>query len=639
VTTTQTTSSQRIPASGGAGPILEVSGLSTAYVGGSEPIWAVREVSFELRPGEVLGVVGHSGCGKTTLALSLLRLIKPPGKIMAGDVVFEGERLFRRPRARMRDVRGARMSLIPQAAMNALDPLRTARASVAEMITSHSRTDRSVARRRAGELLASVGLPADRFDAYPHELSGGMRQRVVTAMALANRPGLVIADEPVTGLDVIVQAQILQLLSELRKRHGLAILFISHDLDAVAKLADRIMVMEAGQVVELGTTRQIIDAPRHPYTRRLVAATPRVDDPATGPTLVGKHGSRGDQPMLRLVDVHKHFRAGRRRNRGEAVKAVDGVNVDVAPGEILGIIGESGSGKSTLARLVLGLVRPDRGQILFEGDDLARLPERRLRAARGGMHLVFQDPYDALSPRMRVGELVAEPLEIHGGGGGRPTRERVLEALDHADLRPAADFVERYPNQLSGGQRQRVALARALVLRPRLIVADEPTSMLDVPLRAGLLRTMGSLRERHGVTFIFITHDLALARSFCDRVAVMFRGGIVELGPTDEVITTPAHPYTQALLAAVRDRRPLGADGDSAGSVDIDDTTATGCSYRSRCPRGTDICTEPPPLRPVGQSRSVACHLVDDRAVPSSPASPETHDGGDNSEHDHKGAT
>ncbi|MPZ65830.1 MAG: dipeptide ABC transporter ATP-binding protein [Pseudonocardiaceae bacterium] len=596
--------------------LLTVTDLSTAYLGDREPVRAVRDVSFELRRSEVLGVVGHSGCGKTTLAMSLLRLVKPPGKITAGDVDFDGEKLFRRPRARMSGIRGVRMSLIPQAAMNVLDPLRTARASVAEIITAHRDTSRSAARERAGALLGSVGLSQDRFDAYPHELSGGMRQRVVTAMALVNEPVLVIADEPVTGLDVIVQAQILELLSELRARDALSILFISHDLGAVAKLADRIMVMEAGRVVELGPTDQVICAPVHPYTRRLVAATPRLDAPAAppGPSNGPAPGApdRVDAPLLRLVDVRKHFSGGHRLHRRKAVvKAVDGVSLNVAPGEIVGIIGESGSGKSTVARLILGLIRPDRGQVVFDGSDIARLPENRLREMRRSMHLVFQDPYDSLSPKMRVRELVGEPLVIHGSVGGGGLHDRVLEALEETDLRPAIEFAERYPNELSGGQRQRVALARALVLRPRLIVADEPTSMLDVPLRAGLLATMRSLRSRHGVTFVFITHDLALARIFCDRVAVMFRGQIVELGPTDRIIAAPGHPYTEALLTAARDLRPVvAASGHDQARGPLDDA-ATGCCYRSRCPAANDICAQAPTLRAVEEARSVACHMVE----------------------------
>lgn len=549
--------------------LLRVAGLSTVYWTGHIPVRAVEDVSFDLDHGRSLGIVGESGSGKTTLAMSLLRLIKPPGKIIAGRVEFEGESIFDRPRARMREVRGARMSLIPQAAMNALNPARTALACVAECIRAHQPVDAASAHDRAAALLAAVQIPHDRFDAYPHELSGGMRQRTVIAMALANDPTLVIADEPVTGLDVIVQAQILELLRQLRSERGLSMIFISHDLPVVASVCDSLMVMKGGRAVESGGVTQLMSTPSHDYTRKLLAATPWLDAPATpyargrAPTRARTHrpegqGSRSRVPVLELCDVRKSFaRHQRGIRRGKVVHAVDGVTLTIAEGEIVGLIGESGSGKSTIARLVLGLVPSDAGNIRFDGASLEGLPEREWRQHRRRMHLIFQDPYEALSRRMRVRDLVAEPLKIHRLWGRPDSAQRIREALTEANLLPIDTYENRFPGELSGGQRQRVALARSLVMRPRLIIADEPTSMLDASLRLDLLATMAQVRERHDTAFLFITHDLALVRGFCDRVAVLHRGRIVEVGPTAQVVTTPQHPYTQELVKAVRDlQRP-----------------------------------------------------------------------------------
>lgn len=608
--------------------LLEVDGLSTSYWTAGAPVEAVRDVSFTLQRGEVLGVVGESGSGKTTLALSLLRLIRPPGRITAGAVVFEGENLFRRPRARMREIRGRRIALVPQAAMNAIDPVYRVRRAIAEVVRAHQKVPRRQAERRASALLEAVQLPADRHGAYPHEFSGGMRQRVVLAMALANEPLLLIADEPVTGLDVIVQAQVLALLRDLRTSRGLSLVFISHDLHAVASLADTLLVMRDGEVVERGPVSRVLTDPSHPYTAELLAATPRLpepgatpatprprlDEPADTPARAGSPGrfrpvpppgdgavavdrERG-APLLELSGVRRTFVRHRR-----VVTAVDGVSLQVRRGEIVGLVGESGSGKTTIARLVLGLISPDRGAIRLDGVDLAALPEARLRPHRRRMHLIFQDPYEALSPRMTVAELVAEPLAIHGLRTAG-WRQRVDAALEEAGLTPAASLVGRYPAELSGGQRQRVALARALVTRPDLIVADEPTSMLDASLRGGLLDTMQALRDRHGIGLLFITHDLALANDFCDRVAVLFRGRIVEHGPARAVIGAPRHPYTQALVRAVRDLEPPPHPpvGDSA--------PPDGCRYRTRCPLAEAICRDEPALREVARDHHAACHLT-----------------------------
>ncbi len=600
-------------------PLLKVDDLSTYYWTGEEPVRAVRHVSFEVRPGEVVGVVGESGSGKTTLALSLLRLIRAPGRIVSGAVLFDGENLFKRPRVRMRQIRGARMSLIPQAALNAIDPVFRIRRAVAEVIRTHQPVPWSQAEERASDLLEAVRLPRERHDAYPHEFSGGMRQRVVIAMALANEPDLVLADEPVTGLDVIVQAQILELLREVRAQRGLAMVLISHDLHVVGSVADTLIVMRDGEVVEQGPTSSLLHQPSHPYTADLLAAAPRLEIPdeaavgeeprAPGPSAPGSSLEQGRKaPLLDLEDVTLSF-VDHRRGRRRTVPAADGVNLAVQRGQTLGLVGESGSGKTTIARLILGLIKPDRGAIRLDGTDLVPLSETQLRQYRRRMHLVFQDPYAVLSPRMPVLELVAEPLAIHGLRTGR-WKERVCRALEESELRPATRYLDRYPAELSGGQRQRVALARALVTRPQLLVADEPTSMLDASVRRDLLETMRAIRDRHDLGLVFITHDLGLAHDFCDEVVVLFRGRIVERGPARLITTVPHHPYTQALVRAVRDLEPP-MEGTFTGSA-----FEQGCCYRLRCPVARDICSQSPPLRETAAGHHVACHLSPEETTP-----------------------
>ncbi len=534
--------------------LLDVQGLSTVYHTDAEPVWAVRDVSFALSHGEVLGLVGESGCGKTTLAMSLLRMVKPPGRIVTGVVRLEGEDLFRRPRASMRRVRGCRMALVPQAAMNALNPVYRVQALVAEAIRAHQPVSRRAALTRARALLDSVQIAGDHAGAYPHELSGGMRQRVAIALALANEPALVIADEPVTGLDVIVQAQVLALLREKVRTLGLSMIFVSHDLRVVTGLSDRLLVMHGGEAVESGPVEQVVRAPGHPYTRRLLEATPRLLDatePRRTPDAAGERG----EPLLELRDVEKTFRARRGLLGSISVRAVDGVSLTVHPGETVGLVGESGSGKSTLARLALGLLAADRGDVVCAGQQLGGLRGQRLRSARAAMHLIHQDVYESLTPRLRVRDVVCEPMRIQRDGTNEQRAQRAIEAISQAGLRPASAFAGRFPHELSGGQRQRVALARAFVMRPRLIIADEPTSMLDAALRMELLATMRRYRDASGSGFLFITHDLALAGAFCDRIVVLLDGRVVEEGPTAGVMREPAHAYTRALLAAAQSLR------------------------------------------------------------------------------------
>jgi ABC-type glutathione transport system ATPase component len=552
---------------GGEG-LLDVQDLVVEYVTPSGVVRAVNGIRFSIKRGEALGIVGESGSGKTTVVGAVLGLLRSPAQFAGGRVLFDGQDLGALAPSELRRLRGGRIALVPQSAMNALNPVMTVADQIVEAITIHQGRGKRAARVRAGELLELVGIPSARAGAYPHELSGGMRQRVVIAMALANEPELIVADEPTTGLDLLVQAEILALLADLRSRLGLSLLFISHDLPVVLRVVDRLAVMYRGQIVEQGPAQVVAANPGHAYTQRLLASIPKLHEdgplpPTPSPAAAGEGewkaaplsreareglGEGAAPPILALQDVHKSF-AGRGWRAGRAV-VLDGVSFEVQPGEAVGLIGGSGAGKSTIARLVLGLDRPDSGRILFEGEDVGHLAGAALRAARSRLHLVFQDPYEALPPSMRVSEIVAEPLAIHGIGTAAERSDRVREALEAVALTPVERVARRFPHELSGGERQRVALARAVVLQPRLIVADEPTTMLDVSLRLELLDLMRRLARSHAIAFLYITHDLALARAFCDRLVVLHQGKVVEQGATAEVIERPSHPFSRALLAA-----------------------------------------------------------------------------------------
>ena len=450
--------------------------------------------------------------------------------------------------------RGRTVALVPQAAMNALNPAYTIVAQVAEAARLTREPREALV--RAHQLLERVGLAAGRHTAFPHELSGGMRQRAVIAMALANDPALLVADEPASGLDVITRAQVLKLLLELRDDLDVGILLVSHDLPTVSGIADEIAVMHEGRIVEHGSAHEVSSAPRHPYTQMLFGAFPSLHS-RRGPQLtpLAGNGHRDHAapaaapvtPVLELDHVTKRFR-GRSIRGGGGVVAVDDVSLSVAPGEIVAVVGESGAGKSTLARLILGLERPDDGAVRLEGQDLCQLSSSELRTTRQAMHLVLQDPFQSLHPGMRVEQAVGEPLAVRGVGR-RQRADAVREALVHVSMAPAT-FLRRFPHQLSGGQRQRVALARAMVAQPRLVIADEPTSMLDASLAAGILELILTIRDRFGTGFVYITHDLAVARWVSDRMVVMREGRIVEAGPSGEVVSHPQHPYTRLLLAA-----------------------------------------------------------------------------------------
>ncbi|WP_329044919.1 ABC transporter ATP-binding protein [Amycolatopsis sp. NBC_01488] len=529
---------------------------------------AVRGVGYEVRAGEVVAVVGESGSGKTVTAMSLLGLLPATARV-TGRAELAGRDLYTMTPAELREVRGGEVGMVFQEPMSALNPVFTVGDQLVEAIRTHRSLGAPAARERAIELLGLVGLPAprERFRSYPHELSGGQLQRVVIAMAVANEPRLLIADEPTTALDVTVQAEILELLRDLRARLATAILLITHDMGVVADLADRVVVMHEGRVVEQGDVRTIFTAPARDYTRQLLGSVVSLGSAATtglerapaadievspGHVATSEHPAvasvpdvPAEAPLLRVENLSVTYRG---RFRAMAVHAASGVNLHVAPGEVLGLVGESGSGKSTVARAVTGLIAPTAGSVRIGDADITRVRGRAAKALRRRIGVVFQDPLSSLNPRTTVGESVATPLRLHRAARGSEVDGRVAALLEAVQLSPS--LASRYPHELSGGQRQRACIARALALRPDLLVADEPTSALDVTIQARILDLLRELRHEFGFACLFISHDLAVIEQLADRVAVMHRGHVVEQGPAKEVLTAPAHPYTRRLLSA-----------------------------------------------------------------------------------------
>ncbi|MGU3492722.1 dipeptide ABC transporter ATP-binding protein [Xanthobacteraceae bacterium A53D] len=526
--------------------MLHVSGLSiTLERPGAAALPLVRDVSFKLAAGGTLGIVGESGAGKSLLLRALIGLL-PEGMRASGHVGFEGQDLLALPEAGMGRVRGARMGMIFQEPMSALNPAMRVGAQIAEGLRWHG-ASASAAQAEALRLMQRVRIPdaARRMNAYPHELSGGQRQRVGIAIALALKPALLLADEPTTALDVTVQVDILDLFAELVADLNLALILVSHDFGVIARTAHDVLVMRDGAVVEAGGTVQVLRAPDHAYTLQLLAAMPR-RAPAVAAAVANT-----DAPLLSLRGIVRDYKVGPQPlfGRRARFRALDGVDLDVPAGSVFGIVGESGSGKSTLARIVMALDRPDAGRVLFEGDDLCALPPARLRARRRDFQMVFQDPYGSLDPRMRVGETIAEPLHLlPDAPQGTARRDLVVEMLESVGLK--ADDVRRHPHQFSGGQRQRIAIARALITRPKLLVADEAVSALDVSVQAQVLDLLRSLKASHALTVLFITHNLAVLEAMADHVAVMADGRIVECGPAPALFDAPRAAYTQRLLAA-----------------------------------------------------------------------------------------
>ncbi|WP_372620276.1 ABC transporter ATP-binding protein [Falsiroseomonas sp.] len=526
--------------------VLTLEGLTVALPKGADRPHALKDVSLTLNANEILCVVGESGSGKSMTASAIMRLLPHGVRIEGGAIRFEGRDLATVDERTMRAIRGAGIAMVFQEPMTALNPLHTVGDQIGEMFRIHGGVPAREVAARTLALLEEVRIPdpAQAARAYPHELSGGQRQRAMIAMALALDPRVLIADEPTTALDVTTQAQILHLIRELQRRKGTAVLFITHDFGVVAEIADRVAVMQHGLVVEQGPAEKVLNAPAHPYTRALVAAVPPLAAPPPRPIAA--------EPILVMEDVRKTYRTGGFLGRGSRVThAVRGVSLTLPRGATLGVVGESGSGKSTLARCIVRLIEPDGGAIRLGGKDLLGLRRREMRAAARRVQMVFQDPFGSLNPRRRAGELVAQGPIVHGANpAAAMARAKELFAL--VGLDPAS--TDRFPHEFSGGQRQRIGLARALALEPEVLVADEPVSALDVSVQAQVLRLLAELRERLGLSIVFITHDLRVAAQVCDLVAVMKDGEVVEHGPIGAVFNSPQHAYTQALLASVPGR-------------------------------------------------------------------------------------
>ena len=524
-------------------PLLSVTDLAVGFTQGGDTTRAVDGVSFSLKRGGTLALVGESGSGKSVTALSIARLLEASGaEVLGGRILFGGRDLLRTSEAEMRRIRGRAITMVFQEPMTSLNPLHTIERQVGEILALHGRIGGDKLRGRVVSLLTEVGLPdpASRLGAFPHQLSGGQRQRVMIAMALANRPDLLIADEPTTALDVTVQAQILRLLKDLQAKLGMAMLFITHDLGIVRRIADDVAVMQKGRIVESGPVEDIFRSPQHAYTQMLLAAEPKGAPPAADPSA---------KSILKAEDLKVWFpiKRGFLRRTVGFVKAVDGISLDVREGQTVGVVGESGSGKTTLGLAILRLIRSE-GPVSYLGRRIDGLDTAALRPLRRDLQVVFQDPYGSLSPRLSVAEIVEEGLTVQGKLSYAERRETVARALADTGLDPAS--MDRYPHEFSGGQRQRIAIARAIVLQPKLVVLDEPTSALDMSVQAQIVDLLRDLQRRRGLAYLFISHDLKVVRALAAEIIVMRNGRVVEAGPAAEIFAAPQSEYTRALFAA-----------------------------------------------------------------------------------------
>ncbi|MGH6895693.1 MAG: ABC transporter ATP-binding protein [Geminicoccaceae bacterium] len=533
--------SEAQPSPSSEGAVLAIRGLSVALPKGADRRYAVEDVSLAVRPREILCLVGESGSGKSVTAHSIMGLL-PKGQLepVAGQILLEGEDVLEASEHRLRDLRCTRMSMIFQEPMTALNPVMSCGEQIQEVLRAHTDLAPAARTERILAIMRDVRLPDPELllHAYPHQLSGGQRQRIMIAIALVLEPALLIADEPTTALDVTTQAQILQLIKDIQREHGTAVLFITHDFGVVAEIADRVAVMQWGKVVESGATEQVLSRPRHPYTRMLIGSVP---------SLAPRHreAAKAPKPVLRTVDLTKVYGGGWLQRR--EVRAADRVSLEVRRGETLGIVGESGSGKTTVARCIARLIDPTAGEIWLEAEEIGRLKARRLRPHRRRVQIVFQDPYRSLNPRRTVGAAIVEgPMNYGLGRADAHRRARSLMALVNLD----PDALGRYPHQFSGGQRQRICIARALAMEPELLIADEAVSALDVSVQAQVLELLDDIRRRLDLAMLFITHDLRVAAQVCDTVAVMHRGRVVECGPAGEIFAHPKDDYTKSLFAA-----------------------------------------------------------------------------------------
>ena len=529
--------------------LLQLNDFQIAYP--TSPDWVVDRIAFTVQPGERLGLVGESGCGKSTIGKAILQLL-PNGSRTAGQLTFEGQSISRLSGDRLRQFRGEAVSLIFQDPMTRLNPLLTIGDHCVEALQAHDpKLTSRQARARAQDALTAVKIPVDRWSQYPHEFSGGMRQRVAIALALMLNPKLIVADEPTTSLDVTVAAQILDELKRLCSERNMALILISHDLAMIGEICDRIAVMNNGKIVELNTTSEIFNHPQNPYTRSLINSALRLQAGSTKPT-----PQTTQTPLLELQNLQQHYTLGGNllttlfsKNKGSTIRAVDGITLTIHTGETLGLVGESGCGKSTLSKTILQLIKPTGGTVQLVGQELTTLDRSALQRQRRDIQMIFQDPSACLNPRMTIGEGIMDPLLIHKMASPAEAKRQVVALLGRVGLKPDIYF-DRYPSQLSGGQQQRVVIARALITKPKLVICDEPVSMLDATVRTQVLELMQELKEEFNLTYLFITHDLWVAKFFCNRIAVMFNGKIVEIDSTSTVFSHPKHPYTQTLLNA-----------------------------------------------------------------------------------------
>jgi peptide/nickel transport system ATP-binding protein len=548
--------------------LLRVRDLSVAFDGHT----VVEGVNFSLQRGTTLGIVGESGSGKSVSTLALMGLL-PKNATVGGSAMLNDSELLALDEEGYRGIRGKRISMIFQEPMTSLNPVQKCGAQVVEMLRQHEEVTAQEARERVTELFREVLLPRPEkiFDSYPHEISGGQKQRVMIAMALVNNPDILIADEPTTALDVTVQKTILELLKKLQKKHGTSIIFITHDLGVIAQVADEIMVMYRGKVMEHGPADEILNNPKEPYTKGLLACRPPLEDkPRRLPTVeeyleggevnngsdVSNRNNEGEQTVLISVkdlSVTYTLKSNLFGKPIETLKGVDGVSFDIMEGETLGLVGESGCGKSTLGRALLRLIEHSSGSVSYRGTPLDKLSSKEMRALRPKLQIIFQDPYSSLNPRLTVGEAIAEPLRVHKGsvdtGEGLPVKERVLELMEQVGLK--SEWYGRYPHEFSGGQRQRVCIARALILQPELVICDESVSALDVSVQAQVLNLLNDLKEKYHYTYLFITHDLSVVHYMADRIMVMQKGKIVESGTPDDLFHNPQTDYTQTLIEAI----------------------------------------------------------------------------------------
>ena len=659
-----------------ATPLLELRGLSTHLGSLTRPVRAVDDVSLRIHRGETFVLLGESGCGKSMIALSMMRLLPHSGRIVGGDVLLDGQSLRALSEAEMRAERGGRIGMIFQEPMTSLNPVMMVGEQVAEAVRLHDAESRGQVETRVIELFRSVGIPDPerRVREYPHQLSGGMKQRVMIAMALAGRPELLIADEPTTALDVTIQAQVLDLLKQLQRETGMAILLITHDLGVVAEMADRVGVMYAGQLLEINDVVGFFRQAAHPYSRKLFRSVPKAEnrelgldvipgivpalnqafdhcrfadrcelvhercrsslppwhgDPENGyrchlapdevmdspaiPIAARQAGQGSSAALLDVQGLKVHFpiHKGVLRRIVGYVKAVDGVDLRIATGQTIALVGESGCGKTTVGKAILQLQRPTDGRVLFDGTDLAGVQGRDLRRLRREFQIIFQDPASSMNPRMLVEDIIAEGMVAQGIGGNRLQRRALVERLlGQVGMQPTA--AQRYPHEFSGGQRQRIAIARALALEPRLIVCDEPTSALDVSVQAQVLNLLKELQAELGLSYLFITHNISVVAYLAHEVAVMYLGRIVEYGEVGKVLKNPLHPYTTALLSSVpvpdpeHKRQVLRLEGDMPSPIN----PPSGCHFHPRCPHALPVCRERyPDVFQTGEGRRVACWL------------------------------